>query len=106
MAMPDAIGALLALLEAPAERLRSAVYNVASFNPSADELAARTRAAFPRAEIAFAPDPRRQSIVDSWPADLEVGRAQRDWGFKPEYDLERTFEGYLLPAIRRRYAGA
>jgi nucleoside-diphosphate-sugar epimerase len=106
MAMPDAIGALLALLEAPAERLRSAVYNVSSFNPSAGELAARTRAAFPGAEIGFAPDPRRQAIVDSWPADLEVARARRDWGFKPEYDLERTFDEYLLPAIRRRYGAS
>jgi nucleoside-diphosphate-sugar epimerase len=104
MAMPDAIDALLALLEAPAAQLTAAVYNVASFSPSAGELAARTRTAFPGAEIAFVPDPRRQAIVDSWPADLQVARAQRDWGFKPAHDLERTFDEYLLPAIRRRYA--
>jgi nucleoside-diphosphate-sugar epimerase len=35
MAMPDAIDALLALLDAPAEALTAPVYNVAAFNPSA-----------------------------------------------------------------------
>src|SRR5580765_4831509 len=39
MAMPDAISALLALLEAPAASLTGVVYNVAAFNPSAGELA-------------------------------------------------------------------
>ena len=107
MAMPDAIEALLALLEAPAERLslrRSTTWRAST--PRRASSRARTRAAFPRAEIAFAPDPTRQAIVDSWPADVDEGRAQRDWGFKPEYDLERTFEEYLLPAILRRYTGA
>ena len=106
MAMPDAIRALLSLLAAPAEQLRAAVYNVSSFNPSAGELADRTRAAFPGSEITFVPDLRRQAIVDSWPADVDVERARRDWGFQPEYDLARTFEEYLLPAIRRRYAAS
>jgi threonine 3-dehydrogenase len=32
--------------------------------------------------------------------------ARRDWGFRPAYDLERTFDEYLLPNIRRRYAVA
>jgi nucleoside-diphosphate-sugar epimerase len=103
MAMPDAISALLALLEAPASSLTSPVYNAAAFSPSAGELAGLVRRAFPREDITFAPDRRRQAIVDSWPEDVDDVRARRDWGFRPAYDLARTFEEYLLPNIARRY---
>jgi nucleoside-diphosphate-sugar epimerase len=103
MVMPDAIAALLALMDAPAERLRAAVYNVGSFSPSAGELAARTGTAFPGSDITFVPDPRRQAIVDSWPADVDVSRARRDWGFAPAFDLARAFDEYLLPAVRQRH---
>src|SRR5712692_3779286 len=49
MAMPDAIAALLALLDAPAASLTGSVYNVAAFNPSAGELVDLVRRAFPDA---------------------------------------------------------
>jgi nucleoside-diphosphate-sugar epimerase len=104
MAMPDAIRALLALMDAPAEALTSLVYNVASFNPSAAELAELVRRAFPGARITFAPDRRRQAIVDSWPEDVDDARARRDFGFRPAYDLGRAFHEYLVPNVRERYA--
>ncbi len=103
MAMPDAIEALLAVLDAPAASLTSVVYNVAAFNPSAADVAAMTAKAFPGARITFDPDPRRQAIVDTWPADVDDTRARHDWGFAPAYDLERTFDEYLVPNVRRRY---
>jgi nucleoside-diphosphate-sugar epimerase len=105
MAMPDAVDALLALADAPPERLASPVYNVTAFNPSAAELADRVRSVFPEAAITFAPDRRRQRIVDSWPADLDDTQARRDWGFRPRYDLDRALREYLVPNIRRRYGG-
>ncbi len=104
MAMPDAVRALMALLEAPADALTSAVYNVAAFSPSAGELAELVRRVFPGERITFTPDRRRQAIVDSWPEDIDDARARKDWGFRPTYDLRRTFEEYLTPNIARRYA--
>jgi nucleoside-diphosphate-sugar epimerase len=106
MAMPDAVDALLALADAPAERLAHPVYNVTAFNPSAGELADLVRSAFPGAAITFAPDRRRQRIVDTWPEDVDDSRARRDWGFRPRYDLDRAMREYLVPSIRRRYGGA
>jgi nucleoside-diphosphate-sugar epimerase len=105
MAMPDAIAALLALMDAPAERVTAPVYNVATFSPSAGDFAGLVRSGFPDAKIAFEPDPRRQAIVDSWPEDVDDSLARRDWGFRPAYDLERTFKEYLVPNVTRRYAG-
>jgi nucleoside-diphosphate-sugar epimerase len=104
LAMPDAIRALLALMDAPAPG--GLVYNVRGFNPSAGELAARVRAAFPGAAVTFAPDPRRQAIVDSWPEDVDDARARHDWGFRPEYGLDGALDDYLLPTVRRRYAAS
>jgi nucleoside-diphosphate-sugar epimerase len=104
MAMPDAIRALVALMEAPTERLSGQAYNVTGFNPSAGELAGLVREAFPGAEITFAPDPRRQAIVDSWPEDVDDARAREELGFRPEYDLARAFHDYLVPNVRARYA--
>jgi nucleoside-diphosphate-sugar epimerase len=104
MAMPDATDALLLLLDAPAERLTTPVYNINAFNPSAGEFADLVRTAFPDAEISFSPDVRRQAIVEAWPAAVDDARARRDWGFAPRYDLRRTFDEYLVPKIRRRYA--
>ncbi|MCO5167158.1 MAG: NAD-dependent epimerase/dehydratase family protein [Planctomycetes bacterium] len=103
MAMPDGIDALLELMDAPAEALTRVVYNCGAFAPSAGELAALTRQAFPGARIAFEPDLKRQGIVDSWPADVDDSAARRDWGFAPALDLERTFHEYLVPNIRGRY---
>jgi nucleoside-diphosphate-sugar epimerase len=103
MAMPDAIRALLLLATAPAERLRRTAYNVTAFSVSAATIAELVAELFPGAQIQFRPDPRRQAIVDTWPADIDDSAARSDWGWAPEYDLQRTFTEYLAPNIARRY---
>ncbi|MEO1338575.1 MAG: NAD-dependent epimerase/dehydratase family protein, partial [Myxococcota bacterium] len=103
MAMPDAIDALLRLMDADRASLTSHVYNITAFAPSALEFAELTRNAFDGADIRFAPDPRRQAIVDAWPADVDDTMARKDWDFAPRYDLARTFSEYLVPHIRALY---
>ncbi|MEZ5293590.1 MAG: NAD-dependent epimerase/dehydratase family protein [Vicinamibacterales bacterium] len=104
MAMPDGVEALLALAAAPREALTRTAYNVGAFNPSAEEIQRMVSAAFPAARISWAPDLKRQGIVDSWPADVDDSAARRDWGFAPAYDFVRAFDEYLIPTIRARYA--
>jgi nucleoside-diphosphate-sugar epimerase len=60
-------------------------------------------AAFPQARITWDVDPKRQRIVDSWPAAVDDSAARHDWGFAPRYDFERAFDEYLIPTIRERY---
>ncbi|MBW8713903.1 MAG: NAD-dependent epimerase/dehydratase family protein [Acidobacteria bacterium] len=104
MAMPDGVDALMTLAAASRERLTRTEYNVAAFNPSADEIRARVLDAFPSAQIEWDIDRQRQGIVDSWPADVDDSAARRDWTFSPRYDFDRAFHEYLLPTIRQRYA--
>jgi nucleoside-diphosphate-sugar epimerase len=103
MAMPDGVEAMLKLADAPKERLTRTAYNVGSFSPAAEEIRAIVLKAFPGANISWLEDTKRQGIVDSWPADVDDSAARRDWGFAPEYDLERAFDEYLIPTIRRHY---
>jgi nucleoside-diphosphate-sugar epimerase len=104
MAMPDGVEALLQLASVPAERLTRTEYNVSAFNPSADEIRGAVVRSFPDAQIAWETDAKRQRIVDSWPADVDVSAARRDWGFAPRYDFATAFTDYLIPRIRERYS--
>jgi threonine 3-dehydrogenase len=103
MAMPDAIKSLLMLVDVPREQLRHNVYNIAAFAITAGEFRDRAVKAFPGANITFAPNPRRQGIVDSWPEDVDDSLARREWSWKPDYDVDRFFDDYFLPEIRKRY---
>lgn len=103
MAMPDAIKSLLVLMDAPRESLTTNVYNVAAFAITAEDFRKRALKAFPNAMVTYEPNPRRQGIVDSWPEDVDDSRARKDWKWKPDYDVDRFFEEYFLPEIRKRY---
>jgi threonine 3-dehydrogenase len=103
MAMPDAIKSLLMLVDVPREKLNHQVYNIAAFAITAGEFRDRAEKAFPGAQISFAPNPRRQGIVDSWPEDVDDSLARTDWDWKPDYDVDRFFDDYFLPEIRKRY---
>jgi threonine 3-dehydrogenase len=103
MAMPDAIKSLLMLVDVPRKQLNHQVYNIAAFSLTAGEFRDRALKAFPGARITFAPNPRRQGIVDSWPEDVDDTLARTDWGWKPDYDMDKFFDDYFLPEIRKRY---
>ena len=103
MAMPDAIKALLMLMDAPRESLKHMVFNIAAFSLTAGEFREWALRAFPSAQITFEPSARRQGIVDSWPEDVDDHLARAEWNWKPDYDVQRFFDEYFLPEIRKRY---
>jgi nucleoside-diphosphate-sugar epimerase len=103
MTMPEAIRSILELAGAPKSRLSRVVYNVSGFSPSAADFESVVRRAFPDAEISFEPDAGRQSIVDSWPEDLDDAAARNDWNWSPTHTLESAFDQYLAPSVRARY---
>jgi nucleoside-diphosphate-sugar epimerase len=103
MAMPDAVTSLLKLDQAPAKGISQRVYNVTSFSLSAEEFKQQVLLSFPEAEITYKPDIKRQTIVDSWAADMDDSAARRDWDWQPAYALARAFDEYLVPNIKERY---
>ena len=100
MYMPDGVRALLEIAMAPPEKLTRCIYNIAAFSPRADQIALSVQRALPDAKFTYAPDPRRQSILDSWPKALDDSAARRDWGWQARYDLDGMTDD-LVPKIRR-----
>ena len=103
MAMPDAVKALIALEATAPDQLSRQVYNVTSFSLTAQQFLDQVEQAFPGASVRFRSDHRREAIVNSWPADLDDDAAKRDWGWSPDFNVERAFQEYLIPTIRERY---
>ena len=79
------------------------MYNVTAFSPSAEQIRSEVLAAFTEAEITFQVDPRRQGIVDTWPAEVDDAAARADWEHAPRYGFRDAFHDYLIPTIRGRY---
>jgi Ni,Fe-hydrogenase III component G len=94
------------LAAAPKPALSRCVYNVAGFSPTAADFEREVQRHFPGARISFKPDAGRQSIIDSWPEDIDDSAARRDWSWTPGHTLQSAFERYLVPAIQRRYGAA
>lgn len=88
MYMPDAIRAMVALMETDATQLHHRnAYNVTAMSITPAELAAEVRKHIPEFAIDYQIDPVRQAIADSWPCSLDDSAARADWGFAPQFDL-------------------
>jgi hypothetical protein len=103
MAMPDAVKALMGLLDAPREKLTLPATTSAPSASAPPSSPTRVKKAFPNAQITFAPDPARARIVDSWPGDVDDSAARARLELVAEYGIDRAFDEYLVPAIRARY---
>nr|5Z75_A Chain A, Artificial L-threonine 3-dehydrogenase [synthetic construct]5Z75_B Chain B, Artificial L-threonine 3-dehydrogenase [synthetic construct]5Z75_C Chain C, Artificial L-threonine 3-dehydrogenase [synthetic construct]5Z75_D Chain D, Artificial L-threonine 3-dehydrogenase [synthetic construct] len=95
MYMDDAIRATIELMEAPAENIKiRSSYNLAGMSFTPEEIAEEIKKHIPDFEISYEPD-FRQAIADSWPASIDDSVARKDWGWKPEYDLDKMTEDML-----------
>jgi threonine 3-dehydrogenase len=93
--VPDVLRAFADLSAAPASRLTRRVYNIHAMTVTPREIAAAIVRRFPHAELHFEPDPAVATLLASWPGDIDDSAARRDWGWKPEFDLDRTADHFL-----------
>ena len=99
MYMPDAIRATIELMEAPPGSIRErGSYNLAGFSFTPREIADAIARRIPGFTLHCAPD-FRQAIADSWPQEIVDDAAQRDWGWRPRYDLGAMVDE-MLAALR------
>jgi nucleoside-diphosphate-sugar epimerase len=95
MYMPDAIRATIELMEADASKIKvRSSYNIGAMSFSPGDIAAEIKKHFPDFTISYKPD-SRQNIANSWPRSIDDSEAKNDWGWKPEYDIERMTEDML-----------
>ena len=95
MYMDDAIRATIELMQTPIENVKNRMsYNLSAISFSPKEIAEELKKHIPEFTISYSPD-HRQAIADSWPASIDDSVAQSDWGWKPEFDLEKMTEVML-----------
>ena len=88
MYMPDAIRAIVGLMEADPARLKHRnAFNVTAMSLNPEEVAAELRKHLPDFKLDYEVDPVRQRIADSWPQSLDDTAAREEWGWEPRYDL-------------------
>ena len=88
MYMPDAVRAMLELMEADRSRLvHHNAFNVTAMSITPAMLADEIRRHLPDFVIDYEIDPMRQAIADSWPDSLDDSAARAEWGWAPHYDL-------------------
>jgi len=90
MYMPDAIDAIVQLMEADASKLvhRNA-FNITAMSFDPEQIAASIKKVMPEFEMDYDVDPVRQGIANSWPNAIDPSDAKKEWGFAPKYDLDR-----------------
>lgn len=95
MYMNDAVKATIDLMNAPSERLSVRTsYNVSAMSFTPEEIANSILKHLPEFSIQYEPD-YRQKIADSWPNSIDDSTARRDWGWKPEFSLEKMTRDIL-----------
>ncbi len=89
MYMPDAIRATIELMHAPAKQISVRTsYNISGMSFSPKEIAASIQKHIPEFQLSCESD-YRQAIADSWPQSIDDTVANKDWGWKPEFDLDK-----------------
>ena len=96
MYMPDAIRAMIELMEAdPSRLIHRNAYNLGTMDFTPAELGEAIKKRIPAFHIEYAVDPRRQAIADSWPQSLDDSAAREEWHWAPRYGLDATVDDML-----------
>ncbi len=99
--MPDAIQATIQLMEAERSKLSiHSAYNLGGMSITPDQVYREIRKEIPEFAISYKPD-FRQAIADTWPQSVDDSLANKDWGFKQNYDLGKM-TGIMLKEIRNK----
>ena len=96
MYMPDALNAIIDLMEAdPCKLVHRNAFNVTAMSFDPEEIANEIKKHIPGFEMTYHVDPVRQKIADSWPNSIDAIAAEEEWGFKFKYDLAKMTEDMI-----------
>ena len=97
MYFKDAALAVIKLAAAPRENIKMAVYLVAGVTPiaTAQELADIVTSKIPGARIDFKPDMALQKILNKLLHPVDDSVAQKEWGWKAEYDQIKIVDDFI-----------
>tara|TARA_B100002052_G_C15839139_1_gene579302 strand:+ start:19 stop:1020 length:1002 start_codon:yes stop_codon:yes gene_type:complete len=103
MVMPDAIEAIIKLMNCKKKNLTQSTYNISSFNPTVDEFYFEIKKYYNKFKISYNVNKDRQKMVSSWPSDVDRSKSFSDWLWSPKYNLEKSFSDYFVPHLEKIY---
>lgn len=104
MYMPDALQAIISLMEADQSKLKHRnAFNITAMSFEPEQIAASIRRHIPTFTMDYAVDPARQTIADSWPNSIDATAAKEEWGFKADYDLDKMTAD-MLEKLKKKLA--
>jgi len=96
MYMPDALNAVVKLMEAdPAKLKHRNCFNITAMSFDPEQLADSIRKYIPEFKLDYNVDPIRQRIANSWPNSLDDKCARAEWGYDPKFDLDAMTKDML-----------
>lgn len=96
MYMPDGIRATLDLMHAPESsiKIRSS-YNIGGMSFDPQMIHESIQRHYPEFKVNYKGD-FRQEIANSWPSSIDDSEANKDWGWKPGYDLTSMVDDMII----------
>ncbi|PKR77536.1 UDP-glucose 4-epimerase [Halalkalibacillus sediminis] len=96
MYMPDAVNAIVQLMEADASKLEHRnAFNVSAMSAAPEDFEKAIQKHIPEFKMDYDVDPVRQKIAESWPNAIDSSAAKDEWGFDPKYDIHKMTEDML-----------
>lgn len=103
MYMPDAIKAIVDLMEAdPTKLIHRNSFNVTAMSFDPEMIYAEIKKHIPSFTMTYDVDPLKQGIANSWPNYMDDSAARQEWNWKPTYNLE-TMTIDMLKVLKERF---
>ncbi|WP_339180536.1 L-threonine 3-dehydrogenase [Oceanobacillus sp. FSL W7-1293] len=89
MYMPDALQAIIQLMEADPDRLKHRnAFNITAMSAAPEHFEKAIRKHIPDFTMDYQVDPVRQGIAESWPDSINAAAAKEEWDFEAAYDMD------------------
>ncbi|MFA5477923.1 MAG: NAD-dependent epimerase/dehydratase family protein [Bacteroidales bacterium] len=103
MYMPDAIDAAIDLMEADPTKLKHRnCFNITAMSFDPEIIYNAIKKYLPDFKMDYDVDPLKQGIADSWPNKMDDTAAREEWGWNPQWDLDRMTQD-MLKVIKEKH---
>lgn len=97
MYMPDALQAVIQLMEADGSKLKHRnAFNITAMSFDPEIISKEIQKHIPTFRLDYDVDPVLQQIADSWPNQMDDSAARSEWQWQPSYDLGKMTEDMLF----------
>ncbi|WP_320051575.1 NAD-dependent epimerase/dehydratase family protein [uncultured Acetobacteroides sp.] len=104
MYMPDALSAMVQLMEANPDKLvHRNSFNITAMHFTPEEIYAAIKKRIPEFTMTYNIDSVKEAISRSWPNWMDDSCAREEWGWSPKWNIENMTDD-MLAVIARKYA--